>query len=253
MIDAFCSPRYSSCGGIGPGGWGGWGLYDYDEDYSIFGSPPPAVARGEARHVSMLNKEYDAEAGRYRVEVRVQLLDEKGKNLVHEVVMQNPTLERVLGQMKRYANKIGQNQIEEKVKKEGLLKYITLTPYRKGFTFTVNKSEKGAAKKIEDFLNDPARFSKSTSKLHYLFHYDEVGCGNGGCVDYRSRKGYMKSGSMQIVYNSRSKEGYIDVDKYAAHGSGILQTLGHGLEVLGGGLPSVPRVRYRGFPPPQFR
>ena len=132
MIDAFCSPRYSYCGGIGPGGWGGWGLYDYDEDYSIFGSPPPAVARGEARHVSMLNKEYDAEAGRYRVEVRVQLLDEKGKNLVHEVVMQNPTLERVLGQMKRYANEIGQNQIKEKAKKEGLLKYITLTPYGKG-------------------------------------------------------------------------------------------------------------------------
>ena len=121
------------------------------------------------------------------------------------------------------------------------------------------KSTDVAKKAVSDFLNDSARFSRSTSKFHYLFHYDEVDCGNGGCTDYRSRKGYMKSGSMQIVYNpSGGKKGhglgYIDVDRYAAHGSGIWQTLGHGLEVLGGGrLPSVPRVKYRGFPPPQFK
>jgi len=186
----------------------------------------------------------------------VQLLDEEGKNLVHETVLQKPTLEQVFRLATKYAEVMGRNQIKEKAEKEGLLRYIKLTPHGKGFMFEVTSSD--GVGKIKDFLDDPTRFSKSTSKFHYWFHADKLDCGSGECTDYRSRKGYMSSGSMQIVYNPKYGKhggGYIDVDKYAAHGSGILQVLGHGWEVIGRGkLPSVPRVKYRGLPPqPPFK
>ena len=117
----FCSAQYSysDCGGQSGFLSGNFGDHVARRSRRL-GGATGEMARALERHLLILQRGYDPETGHYVGEVRVQLLDEKGETLVHEVVMQKPTLKDVRAQMKKYAEGIARNQIREKFKKEGL-------------------------------------------------------------------------------------------------------------------------------------
>ena len=267
LDSSMCSAEfsYSQCGGdngfwgsILSSGGGGWG--SFGNSVAIYNRRVSGTTGGTAdfidRILTIREDGYDPWFRRYTGDVTIQILDEDNpdpNNPIWQVILHKPTLNQVIAQMREIANGIARNQIREQLTAAGITANdVTLTNDGKGFTFDVRSTQ--GAEKINDFLKNTSNFSSSGSRFHFAFHYNQAECSNGGCRDYRSKRGVLKGGHLQVVYNPRAGRfgvGYIDVDLYAPHGSGIRGFVGHAFEVIGGfgsSLPIVPRVRYKGLP-----